>query len=243
MSNAVLLGIPSKGRLMERTRELFARAGLEIRRTGHERGYTGAIEGLSEVEVAFLSAAEIAQQLRLGRLHLGVTGEDLIRECMADADERVELVRPLGFGEATVVVAVPRCWIDVARMSDLEDVGVIFRREHGRRLRVATKYMNLTRRFFAEKGVTGYRIVESLGATEGTPAAGTAELAVDITTTGATLRANHLKVLDDGVILRSQANLVAARRAYDGAGALQSVTERLRARLDAVVGEAAKTTP
>ncbi len=227
--SAVILAVPSKGRLMERTQALFAEAGLIIRKIGHERGYRGAIDGLEGVEVAFLSAAEIAQQLKLGRVHLGVTGEDLIRETIPDADTYVELVCPLGFGNADVVVAVPTCWVDVAHMLDLEDVGAIFRREHGRRLRVATKYMNLTRRFFADKGVTGYRIVESLGATEGTPTAGTAEMIVDITTTGATLRANHLKVLEDGVILRSQANLVASRTAGEARDVTQVLLDRITA--------------
>src|SRR6185436_1443864 len=126
----------------------------------------------------------------------------------------VALLEPCGFGRADVVVAVPAAWIDVERMADLEEMAMSFRRVHGRRVRVATKYMNLTRHFFAHKGVTGYRIVESLGATEGAPAAGLAELIVDITTTGATLRANGLKVLDDGVILKSQANLVSSNAAH-----------------------------
>ena len=146
-------------------------------------------------------------------MHLGVTGEDLIRETIADVSSSVEFLRPLGFGRADVIVGVPDCWVDVSRMADLEDVAAQFMREHGRRLRVATKYMNLTRRFFAAHGVAGYRIVESVGATEATPAAGTAELIVDITTTGTTLRANHLKLLEDGLILRSQAHLIGARRA------------------------------
>ena len=171
------------------------------------------LQGLDGVEVVFLSAAEIVHQLKAGRVHLGVTGEDLIRETLPDVDGSVEFLAPLGFGRADVVVAVPDCWIDVARMADLEDVAAQFARAHGRRLRVATKYLNLTRRFFASAGVAGYRIVESVGATEGTPAAGTAELIVDITTTGTTLRANHLKVLEDGLILRSQAHLLAARGA------------------------------
>ena len=164
-------------------------------------------------------------------MQLGVTGEDLVREMMADADARLEFVKPLGIGRADVVTAVPDFWIDVARMSDLEDVAGIFHREHGRRLRVATKYMNLTRRFFAKNRVAGYRIVESLGATEGTPATGTAEMIVDITSTGATLQANHLRVLEDGVILRSQATLFALR---DGGSwkieaALSAILERFAA--------------
>lgn len=210
---SIVLAVPSKGRLMELTAEVFARAGLRLVKTGHDRGYHGVVEGLGGVDVSYLSASEIAHHLGSGRVHLGVTGEDLIREEIPDADARVELLLPLGFGHADVVVAVPQCWIDVERVADLEDVGAQFYREHNIRLRVATKYMNLTRRFFAGKGVVSYRIVQSLGATEAAPAAGAAEAVVDITSTGATLHANHLKMLEDGVILRSQANLIASRAA------------------------------
>jgi ATP phosphoribosyltransferase len=228
MSAALTIAIPSKGRLKDAAAETFTRSGLSLRKVGHERGYHGAIEELTGVDVAYLSAAEIVHQLKTGRVHLGVTGEDLIRETIADVDGAVEFLRPLGFGRADVVVAVPDCWLDVARMADLEDVAAQFMREHGRRLRVATKYMNLTRRFFAAHGVAGYRIVESVGATEATPAAGTAELIVDITTTGTTLRANHLKVLEDGLILRSQAHLLGARRAAWSSEALRLREEILR---------------
>ncbi|WP_088347840.1 MULTISPECIES: ATP phosphoribosyltransferase [Rhodomicrobium] len=207
----LILGVPSKGRLMEQTADYFAARGLAFARTGHERGYRGEIAGFDDVEIAYLSASEIARHLQLGRIHLGVTGEDLIREHIADADQRCDFVAKLGFGRADVVVAVPECWIDVATVADLEEAAAIFYREHGRRLRVATKYMNLTRHFFARAGLVSYRLVESLGATEGTPAAQTAEIIVDITTTGTTLRANHLKILADGLILRSEACLVASR--------------------------------
>ena len=166
---------------------------------------------MDNVEIAFISASEIANALRTGRVHLGVTGEDLVREEISDAEGRVKFLKKLGFGHADVVVAVPACWLDVRRMEDLDEVSMAFRRKHERRMRVATKYTNLTRRHFAFHGISDYRIVESLGATEGTPAAGTAELIVDITSTGATLKANGLKVLEDGVILRSQANLVASK--------------------------------
>jgi ATP phosphoribosyltransferase len=207
------IAVPSKGRLKDQAAEMFDRARLALRKTGHERGYRGALEGLDGVEVVYMSAAEIVHQLKSGRVQLGITGEDLIRETLGDVDSTVEFLLPLGFGRADVVVAVPDCWIDVERMDDLEDVAAQFARTHGRRLRVATKYMSLTRRFFAAHGVAGYRIVESAGATEATPAAGTSELIVDITTTGTTLRANHLKVLEDGLILKSQAHLLASRRA------------------------------
>jgi len=210
-SSSFIIAVPSKGRLKEQAAELFERAGLGLRARGHERGYRGRLEGLDDVEVEYTSASEIVHQLKAGRVHLGITGEDLVREMLADVDAKVEFLKPLGFGQADVVVAVPDCWLDVSRMADLEDVAVQFSRAHGRRLRVATKYLNLTRRFFAANGVAGYRIVESAGATEATPASGTAELIVDITSTGTTLKANHLKILEDGVILQSQTHLLAAR--------------------------------
>lgn len=220
----LILAVPSKGRLMENTQEAFAKAGLNIYKTGHERGYMGAIEGVDHIEVAFLSASEIAYKLRAGQIHMGVTGEDLLREAIFDLEKTIDFVAPLGFGHADVVVAVPECWIDVSEMADLEDVAVSFQRIHGRRLRVATKYMNLTRGYFAKKGVAGYRIVESLGATEGTPSAGTAELIVDITSTGSTLQANHLKILDDGCMLKSEANLVLSHKANWEARAVEMRT-------------------
>ena len=228
----LILGVPSKGRLMEQTADYFGAHGMTFARLGHERGYRGRIEELEGVEIAYLSASEIARHLQLGSIHLGVTGEDLIREHMADADDRCDFLARLGFGGADVVVAAPECWIDVETIADLEEAAAIFHRRHGRRLRVATKYMNLTRRFFAEKGFAGYRIVESLGATEGTPAAQTAEVIVDITTTGTTLNANHLKILADGVILRSQACLVASRVA-DWSPQSQLAEQRLSEKLAA----------
>jgi ATP phosphoribosyltransferase len=206
----LVLAVPSKGRLQDNAAAFFARAGLDIVKGRGSRDYRGELAGIKGVEVAFLSAADIVAQLASGAAHLGVTGEDLVRETIPGADSRVALLTPLGFGGANVVVAVPRAWIDVKTMADLEDVAAAFRARRGERMRVATKYVNLTRRFFAERHVADYRIVESSGATEGAPAAGQAELIVDITTTGATLDANALKILDDGVILRSQANLVAS---------------------------------
>ena len=209
----LVLAVPSKGRLQENATAFFARAGLEFVQGRGARDYRGSIVDMPGVEVAFLSASEIVGQLAQGLAHFGVTGEDLVREQVADADARLALLAPLGFGRANVVVAAPQAWIDVRTMADLEDVAAHFRSQRGQRMRVATKYVNLTRRFFDEHGVSDYRIVESLGATEGAPAAGSAELIVDITTTGATLTANALKIIEDGTILRSEANLVAAKRA------------------------------
>ncbi len=216
MSAPFVIAVPSKGRLQENAEEFFGRAGLKLVKHGGARDYRGAIAGLPGVEIAYLSSGEIAQHLMQGTIHLGITGEDLVRESIPNADQRVVMIEPLGFGHANVVVAVPQAWIDVRGMADLDDVATAFRLRHDRKMRVATKYINLTRTFFVQHGIVDYRIVESSGATEGAPAAGSAELIVDITTTGSTLAANGLKIIDDGVILRSQANLVASRSANWG---------------------------
>ena len=213
MSAPFVIAVPAKGRLQENAESFFARAGLELVKPRGARDYRGAIADLPGIEVAYLSAAEIVELLAQGAVHFGLTGEDLVREKIPDADREVVFIDALGFGHANVVVAVPQAWIDVLSMADLDDVATAFRLKHERKMRVATKYVNLTRNFFSAHGVTDYRIVESSGATEAAPAAGTAELIVDITTTGTTLAANGLKVIEDGVILRSQANLVAARSA------------------------------
>jgi ATP phosphoribosyltransferase len=211
MTAPLILAVPSKGRLQQNVEDFFARSGLELVKPRGAREYRGAIAGFPGVEIAYLSAGEITAQLAQGAVHLGVTGEDLVREMIPDVDREVVFIDQLGFGFANVAVAVPQAWIDVRNMADLDDVATAFRLKHERKMRLATKYANLTRAFFADHGVVDYRIVESSGATEGAPAAGTAELIVDITTTGATLAANGLKVIEDGIILRSQANLVAAR--------------------------------
>jgi ATP phosphoribosyltransferase len=208
MTSPLVIAVPSKGRLMEDSRAAMAKAGLDLVKEGNARSYRGTIAGLAGAEVAFLSAPEIAREIGFGAVHLGITGRDQVEESVADWKNKVDFTRPLGFGHCKVVVAVPQAWIDVDTMEDLDDVAAGFRPRHGRRLTVATKYINLTRGFFAGHGIADYRIVESLGATEGAPATGAADLIVDITTTGATLRDNGLKILDDGIILESQAYLV-----------------------------------
>jgi ATP phosphoribosyltransferase len=229
---SLTLAIPSKGRLMEQTTDMFARSGLVVRKVGNARGYRGEIEGLPGIDVAYVSSSEIAAALKAGSVHLGITGEDLIRESISDSVTRIRFLHALGFGFADVVVAVPASWIDVATVADVEEIALSFRRRHGRWPRVATKYINLTRRFFDAKGFGDYRIVESAGATEGAPSSGMAELIVDITTTGATLKANGLKILDDGLILKSQANLLASNAAA-WTPALEALCATLTAKLAA----------
>lgn len=207
------VALPSKGRMKDDAIAIFARAGLNVISVGNDRSYRGRVEGLEDTQVAFLSASEIARELGCGSVDFGITGEDLVRESLPQADTRVEFSARLGFGRADVVVAVPEIWHDVVTMADLGDVAAEFRARHGRRLAIATKYQRLTQQFFSTRhGIQLYRIVESLGATEGAPASGAADIIVDITTTGSTLAANHLRVLSDGVILRSEACLVRARK-------------------------------
>ncbi|ESX98800.1 ATP phosphoribosyltransferase [Mesorhizobium sp. LNJC399B00] len=208
----VLLSLPSKGRLKEQALEALASADLPVIQDGDGRKYLARLDGRDDVRVLFLSAREIAVELGRGGIDLGITGEDLFFESWTDWNGSMEIVARLGFGNADVVVAVPDVWLDVQTMADLDDVAADFRYRHGRRLRIATKYRRLTQQFFSKQhGIQVYRIVESPGATEGTLARGSADVIVDIMTTGATLRANHLKVLEDGVILRSEACLVVSR--------------------------------
>jgi ATP phosphoribosyltransferase len=209
----LILALPSKGRLKEQAEAWLADCGFPVQAAGGARGYRAAIDRLPGVQVQLLSASDIAAAVDSGEVHLGVTGEDLLRERGEGIDARVMLLRALGFGRADVVVAAPKSWIDVDAMADVEEVAAAYLARTGRRLRVATKYLVQTRAFFARHGVADYRIVESGGATEGAPAAGAAELIVDITTTGATLAANNLKIVSDGVILKSEAQLAAGLKA------------------------------
>jgi ATP phosphoribosyltransferase len=209
----ITIAVPSKGRMKEDTLVAFAKAGLEVLPPKDTRSYRASVKGRQDIEIALLSASEVARELVAGSIDFGVTGEDLVCESTASWAASMEIVARLGFGKADVVVAVPDHWHDVETMADLDDVAADFRHKHGRRLRIATKYWQLTQGFFSRQhGIQVYQIVESLGATEGAPAAGLADLIVDITSTGSTLTANNLKILSDGVILKSQACLVRAKR-------------------------------
>lgn len=207
------IGVPSKGRLMEKTFDWFGARGITMRQTGNDREYSGAVEGIGGVELVLLSAGEIPRELSAGRIHLGVTGSDLVRDKLADWPAQVAELAPLGFGHADLIIAVPAAWIDVDTLDDLDAAAAAFRAAHGHRLRIATKYHRLVRDFLTANGVADYQLVDSQGATEGTIRNLTAEAIADITSTGETLRANHLKVLSDGLIHQSQAVLFLSRNA------------------------------
>ncbi len=226
----ITIALPSKGRMKEDASAIFERAGMKIETVGSDRSYRGRVDGWDDVEIAFLSASEISREVGSGLVDFGVTGEDLMREEWAEVDNLVAFEARLGFGRADVIVAVPEIWLDVDTMADLGDVAADFRAKHGRRLEIATKYWRLTQQHFSSQhGIQLYRIVESLGATEGAPAAGQADIIVDITSTGSTLRANHLKILDDGVILKSEACLVRSRKPeHEGNATVQRIIEAVR---------------
>ena len=224
---SVKLGVPSKGRLMEKTFDWFAARGVKLARSADQREYAAQIEGIDGVSLVLVSAGEVPRDLAAGRLHLGVTGTDLVHEKLPRWEQQLREVAPMGFGEANLVLAVPRGWVDVDSLDDLDAVAAAFRARHGQRLRIATKYHRLVREFLREAGVADYALVDSQGATEGTIRNEAAEAIADITSTGDTLRANHLKVLSDGLILRSQATLWQSRTA--------PLTDADRAALDALL--------
>jgi len=212
------LGVPSKGRLMAQTFDWFGARGIDMTLAGHDREYAGAVQGLDGPELRLRSAGETPRELAAGRIHLGVTGTDMVREKLPLHETQTRTLAELGFGHADLVIAVPAFWTDVETLDDLDGVAAAFRARHGRRLRIATKYHRLVREHLRAAGVADYRLVDSQGATEGTVANLTAEAIADITSTGETLRANHLKVLQGDPILRSQATLFLSRVAQMGAG-------------------------
>ena len=209
----IKLGVPSKGRLMDKTFDWFEERGLTLKKTGSEREYSGAVEGIDGVELVLLSAGEIPRELTAGRIHLGVTGSDLVREKVPSWETRVTELAGMGFGGADLIIAVPTSWVDVETLDDLDAAAAQFRRTHGFRMRIATKYHRLVREFLREHGVADYQLVDSQGATEGTVRNETAEAVADITSTGETLRANNLKILSDSLVHSSQATLFKSRSA------------------------------
>jgi ATP phosphoribosyltransferase len=206
------LGVPSKGRLMEKTFQWFGQRGVTLRKSGSDREYAGAVDGIDDVELVLLSAGEIPRELAAGRIQMGVTGSDLVREKLVNWEKSVREVALMGFGGADLIIAVPQAWVDVDTLDDLDAAAAAFRAVHGHRLRIATKYHRLVREFLKQAGVADYALIDSQGATEGTVKNETAEAIADITSTGETLRANGLKILSDGMIHASQATLFRTSR-------------------------------
>ena len=212
MKNILTIGLPSKGRLKESALNFFKKNNLELASKGGDRDYFASLNKLPNTKVIYLHAREIIERLGDGTLDMGISGLDLLNESAINLQKRIEILKKLDFGKANLVVAVPNDWIDVQTVADLEEVSFHFRDKKNLRLRVATKYPNVTNKFFATKGVTQYKIVSSLGATETYPFTGSSEIITDITSTGHTLKANNLRVLKDGTILVSQACILISKK-------------------------------
>ena len=201
------IAFPSKGRLRKDLEKLLRFKKIEFVEEGNERNYIAKLANQNDILIYFMGAKEIVTQLDEGNIHLGITGDDLVQEKILDSEAKVTTELTLDFGKADLVVAVPKIWLDVTTMADLDEISHVKRMNTSKRLKVATKYINLTNRFFSKCGVTDYRTVGSSGSTENAPFNGIADIIVDITSTGETLKANNLRILDDGLILKSSANI------------------------------------
>ena len=201
------IAFPSKGRLRKDLEKLLRFKKIEFVEEGNERNYIAKLANQNDILIYFMGAKEIVTQLDEGNIHLGITGDDLVQEKILDSEEKVTSELTLDFGKADLVVAVPKIWLDVTTMADLDEISHVKRMNTSKRLKVATKYINLTNQFFSKCGVTDYRTVGSSGSTESAPFNGIADIIVDITSTGETLKANNLRILDDGLILKSSANI------------------------------------
>ena len=212
MKNLITIGLPSKGRLKEKALAFFNNKGLKVLQGNKERNYFAKIENKSNLNIIYLHAKEIIQRLGDGTLDIGISGLDLLNESEKNLRDKISIKRNLDFGNANLVVAVPDDWIDVQTVADLEEVAFDIRLKRNTRLRVATKYPNLTNSFLISKGVTQYKLIPSLGATETYPFIGSSEIITDITSTGKTLEDNNLRVLKDGLILKSTACLFMSKK-------------------------------
>jgi len=213
IKNIINIGIPSKGRLRADILKIFKKNKLNLISERGERDLLGSIKNLPNIKILYLHAREIVERLGDGSLDIGFSGYDLLKESEINIQNKIKVVKKYGFGKATLVVAIPDSWIDVQTVADLEEIAFEFKDKKKKRLRVATKYPNLTREFLFSKGVTQFKLVSSLGATEAYPFIGSSEIITDITSTGETLRANNLRTLKDGEILKSEACMMISRSA------------------------------
>ena len=227
MNNDIIkIGIPSKGRLRSGVLNIFKKKKLKISSERGERDLFGFIKGKKNIVINYLHAREIIERLADGSLDIGFSGYDLLKESEINIRKKVIVKKKYNFGEATLVVAIPDDWIDVQTMPDLEEIAFEFKDKKRNRLRIATKYPNLTTEFMFSRGVTQFKLVKSLGATEIYPFTGSSEIITDITSTGATLKANKLRILKDGIILNSQACLLLSKASSSRSGT-KSLTKTL----------------
>jgi ATP phosphoribosyltransferase len=211
MRQNINIGLPSKGRLRKDILKIFKSKNLILFSERGERDLLGSIKNFENIKILYLHAREIVERLGDGSLDLGFSGYDLLKESEINIQKRINVLKKYNFGKATLVVAIPDPWIDVQTVADLEEIAFEFKDKKKKRLRVATKYPNLTREFLFSKGVTQFKLVDSLGATEAYPFTGSSEIITDITSTGETLKANNLRILKDGEILKSEACMMVSK--------------------------------
>ena len=209
MKSRIRIGIPSKGRLKSNVEKFFKTNSLDLIKNGLEREYVLNFQNRTDIQPVLMNASDIPVEIRKGNIDLGITGKDLLYEKVTDWSKTIIEIRQLNFGFANLVIALPRFWVDVNNLDDLDDVAHFYRKKSSKRLKIATKYQNLVREFFVTKELVDYQIVESQGATEGAIKNGLADVIADITSTGETLKQNNLKLLNDGLILKSAATIFA----------------------------------
>ena len=212
MKNLITIGLPSKGRLKDNSVAFFDNKGFKVLQSSKERNYFASIENKKNIKIIYLHAKEIIQRLGDDTLDIGISGLDLLNESEKNLQDKIKIQQRLNFGSANLVIAIPDDWIDVQTIADLEEVAFDIRFKRNTRLRVATKYPNLTNNFLISKGVTQYKLISSLGATETYPFIGSSEIITDITSSGKTLIDNNLRVLKDGLILKSTACLFVSKK-------------------------------
>ena len=210
----IRLGIPSKGRLKKQVEKFFLEKGLELVKVGSSREYLAEFKEEKKIQIILLAASDLPLEIKKGNLDIGITGRDLVFEKILDWQKWVVELQQLGFGNADLVIGVPQFWIDVNHLDDLDEVAFFFRKKYSRCLRIATKYQNITREFLIDNQVTNFEIIESQGATEGAIVNGIADVIVDISSTGETLRQNKLKTIEDGTLLKSVASIFVNKRYY-----------------------------
>ena len=216
--NILNIGIPSKGRLRKDVLNIFKKNKLNLISERGERDLLGSIKQFKNIKIFYLHAREIIERLGDGSLDIGFSGFDLLKESEINTQKKINVIKKYDFGKATLVVAIPDPWIDVQTVADLEEIAFEFKDKKKKRLRVATKYPNLTREFLFSKGVTQFKLIDSLGATEAYPFTGSSEIITDITSTGETLKANNLRILKDGEILRSEACMMISKSSSNKMG-------------------------
>ncbi len=206
MIKPIRLAVPSKGHLYDGIVDLLKTAGYKVRRAG-DRQYEATISGHPRFHVVFMRPGDIVTQVQEGRCHLGVTGMDVFAERADEAEAARVIIPDLGYGGCRLVVAVPESWIDVGHVLDLVDLTSEFKAA-GKTFRVSTKYANLTRNYFRKWGIYYYQLIDSDGALELHPTLGIADIIVDLTSSGTTLKDNRLREVDGGTVLDSAATLI-----------------------------------